>query len=258
MNHRKSLQDLVRIKTKNIITDKKAEEIIRLIKIKFPTTSLEEKFQDFQKYSELPSWLNDAVTINETYFFRHHEHFDELSRYFQQQKASNESVKVLCVGVSTGEEAYSVAFLAREECGDNFQIFGVDLSPEAIQKAEKGIYEQNLINRASSTYQGILSKYLVKIKGINSTTYKVPENIKSNIKFKCSNIFNIPLDMYDVVLIRNIMIYFDDVDKERLIKKIISHIKKNGMLFIGAGEILPPVHLQQMEGLSTSVYKKVA
>lgn len=250
------LKDMIKEKSRNIITDKKAQEIIKEINKQIPFGSLEEKLIKVGKYSELPSWLNDSLTINETFFFRHADHFAFLEGWLSESKKEN--LKVLCGGVSSGEEAYSLALIIQEYFGDNFDISAVDISKEAIEKAKNGIYHKSLIDRAPKDYYALLTKYLLLKEGLNKDYFKVVDSIQNKVSFKVGNIFNFPLENYDIIFFRNILIYFDQPDKERIYDKLWNRLNKDGLMFVGGGELFPKKEINSMPAFKTSVLKKVA
>lgn len=258
MNEIGRLKEIVKEKSKNILTDSKAKEVLDTIKRKIPSGSLEDKLKIVSKYSELPGWLNDALTINETFFFRHPEQFNFLGDYIDEKMQGKRPLKVLCGGVSTGEEAYSLAFLLEKHVGMNFDITAVDISNEAIEKAKNGIYHQSLIARAPKEFEEVLKKNLQSLSVKEKEKFKVKDAIRNKIRFKASNIFNLPLDNYDIIFFRNILIYFEQEDKEQIYDKLSSHLNLEGVMMIGAGELFPKKDDRTAQAFKTSAIKRVA
>ena len=250
------LKELIKSKANNIITDSKAEKILSVLKKKYPTTSTESTLKSLDKYSELPGWLRDQLTINETFFFRHPQHFSTLSDYLQENHNPDRHWKILCCGVSSGEEAYSLAFICEKVLKDKFSITGVDLSQSAIEKAAKGVYEENLISRIPSEFKSLCLDNLEKIKTPTSITYKVKDSIKNYVRFKNGNIFNFPFGTYDIIFARNMLIYFDDNDEKLIVKKLFKHLAPNGVIFIGGGELFPNEATIGNKKISTSIIQK--
>lgn len=258
MNDIEEIKKIIKEKSKNVLTDKKAREVLEILKRKIPTGSIEEKLKKISKYSELPGWLNDALTINETFFFRHPEQFQFLENYIEQVKYDGRPFKVLCGGVSTGEEAYSLAFLLEKYLGSNFEVTGIDISNEAIEKAINGIYHESLISRAPKEFEDILKKNLHSLSGKDKGLYKVKESIKDKIRFKACNIFNLPLENYDLIFFRNILIYFEQADKEKIYDKLLSHLRLGGVMMVGAGELFPNNDDRANPVFKTSAIKRAA
>jgi chemotaxis protein methyltransferase CheR len=239
MNPSIKLKELIKSKTHNILTDKKIEEITKLIKSKNPMATIEESLTKLEMYSELPSWLNDALTINETFFFRHPNHFKELECYLDRLREKKDQIKILCGGVSTGEEAYSVGMVAQKYFKNRFRVDGVDLSKAAIETAEKGLYTQVSIERVPEEFRDLFNMNTKKIETLGNHKLEISNDLKSHVHFKVSNIFKSGLEYYDVIFLRNILIYFEHEDKKKLVERMMARLEKGGLFVIGAGEVIP-------------------
>lgn len=250
------IKSVIKEKSKNVITDKKAEDLLAIVKKKYPTSDIHAAIENIAKFSELPSWLNSALTINETYFFRHPDQFDFLEGVFKEKAKSGKPLKIFCGGVSSGEEAYSLAVWAQEKFGDSFSIVGVDISKEALEKAKMGIYQKILTDRTPEKFRPTLLKYLVEMPG--KPTVQVDQKVRDKIKFKESNIFKIPLERYDIIFFRNILIYFDEEDKKSIFERLYRHLNTEGLFFIGGGELFPAKAEKSSPVFKTSVIKKEA
>lgn len=164
-------------------------------------------------------------------------------------------LNVLCGGVSSGEEAYSLAFVLHSIFGEKFKITGIDLSPEVIEKAKVGIYHENLIKRSPVELMGYIEKYMDRAKGGGKDKYIVSDLIKKQMTFKTANIFTSLLQEYDLIFFRNILIYFSNEDKKTILDKLSKRLKKDGLLFIGAGELFPDSNIGEL-AFKTSVIMK--
>lgn len=258
MNNLDTIKKLVEVKSKNVITDEKAAYLLDVIKRKYPSKKIEDTIANLETYSELPSWLNNDLTINETFFFRHAEHFKILEQQLKVMAQEKKSLNILCCGVSSGEEAYSIGMIAKKYFPTSFSILGVDLSQNAVEIAQSGKYPAHSKARISTEYKDLWQENIIKKKFVSKEEYFIKEELKRNVKFKVGNVFNFPLKDYDIIFIRNILIYFKDEDKNQLLIKVINKINHNGLLFIGAGEILPKQFLEKNQLISTSIMKKVA
>lgn len=256
MNDLERIKEIIKQRSYNEITDKKANDLTSLLRSKYPTMTMEDRFSKIEKFNELPPWLNDGLTINETFFFRHPEQFTFLQEFLEGRlKENKKELKVLCGGVATGEEAYSLSFVLHSMLGNNYTITGIDLSPDAIKTAKAGSYHESLINRCPEEYLHLMEEYMDKGKATDKDKYFVKEDIKNRINFKSANIFNVLLNQYDLIFFRNILIYFSNKDKEIILEKLFKHLNSDGLIFIGAGELFPVGSLGKL-AFKTSVKNK--
>jgi len=199
---------------------------------------------DGQK-EELYNLMND-LTVNETSFFRNMSQFKALETVVLPQiiKAKVESplkrLKIWSAGCSTGEEAYSVAMIVHEMItgplmGWAVEIRGTDISKRVLQKAEKGIYNEYSVKNMPEYYK---EKYIE----VNKDEYKVKDCVKKYVRFSH---FNLNDDMsmvfmkgYDIIFCKNVLIYFDQESKKRVIQHFFNNLILGGFLFIGFSESL--------------------
>jgi chemotaxis methyl-accepting protein methylase len=249
-----NLKKLLEKKSKNILTEKKYNDAVSAIRKLYPTSNFDEIVNKLDKFSELPSEISSALTINETFFFRHPEHFAEVIEYAKQ--SSKDCLKVFCGGVSSGEEAYSLAFSLMES-DKKFEIQALDLSQDKINIAIEGKYHQSLIDRAPVNYRPVIDKYVKVASVSNKSELVVVDEVKKYVKFKAGNVFNFPLNKYDIIFFRNILIYFSDEDKQVVLEKLNNSLSEDGILFIGGGELFPS-KFNNVYHNKTSIMKKVA
>lgn len=216
--------------TRNGITN--IEEYVQLIKRNF---NEREKFLDF-------------VTINVTEFFRNPELFKELSNLIQCNKYQN--MKIWSAACSNGCEPYSVAIMLLEIGVNNFSILATDLDPTILKRAKEGVYEE--IDLKNLT-QDIITKYFEKI----GDKYYISSKIKKHITFRNHDLL---MDKYekdfDLVLCRNVVIYFNSEAKEKLYKEISQSIKKDGLFFVGATENIHDYNRFNFDKIGSFIYKK--
>ncbi len=184
--------------------------------------------------------LLDSVTTNLTRFFRNTAHFDTLENHvfpelIKLKRATGDNkIKIWSAGCSTGEEPYSIAMLAKEILppGLSVNVIASDLSLKSLMTAKEGFYPNNRVN-------GIPEKYLQKYFHKKEDGYLVRDEIKELIKFDYHNLkFDSGNRNLDVVLCRNVIIYFDDTAQEEVIQKFWDSMKKESFLFIGHSESL--------------------
>ncbi|MDR3377353.1 MAG: protein-glutamate O-methyltransferase CheR [Verrucomicrobiae bacterium] len=183
----------------------------------------------------------EALTTNETFFFRDHHPFEALRRQvlpaLLRQRAGTRRLTIWSAACSTGQEPYSLAMMLREHFpqladGWTVTILATDLVPAIVEQARQGRYSQFEVNR------GLPASYLVKYFKQGSDGWRVNEEIKQMIDFREMNLIQ-PwpiLPAFDVVLLRNVMIYFDVETKKTILKKVHACLLPHGYLFLGTSE----------------------
>jgi len=191
----------------------------------------------FLKSEELLQDLTNAVTVNETYFWREHEQFELLvqeilPKYIRKNQLP--TVRILVSPCSSGEELYSI-MISILEAGSlldklNIEIIGIDIDSSMIIKAQKGLYAKRSIDKLPKKY---LEKYFTK-QGIY---YQLDKSIVHSARFMQVNIFDKDLEkklgVFDVVFSRNMLIYFNAKDKQHCYETFHSLMKSNATLFLG-------------------------
>jgi chemotaxis protein methyltransferase CheR len=185
-------------------------------------SSFEELLQKMKNDIVLKQELINALTTNETFFYREVKQIQELVKLVKEQNSN--SMKILCAPCATGEEPFSIAIalLEADVSPSSFHIFGIDINAEAIQKAKKAVYRERNIRNLSSE---ILHKYFI----VKHEKYYLKENIKLLVSFEVANIFDDSfknLGKFDFVFSRNMLIYFDKETKQRA-KSILQNMRKN-------------------------------
>ncbi len=190
----------------------------------------------------------DAMTTNETYFFRDQHPFDALRKVIipelKELRQKEKTLKFWSAASSTGQEAYSLAMLIHEYFPEllswRIQIIGTDISQEAVRKAQLGRYSQIEVNR------GLPVTFLVKYFKQNGAQWIINEKLRRMVTFKKMNLLD-PLPPgfgpFDVVLCRYVLIYFSAEVKKKVLEKIAKVMKPKGYLLLGATET--PVGLPQ-------------
>lgn len=182
-----------------------------------------EKLEEFKNF----------VTINVTEFFRNPEKFDDLITKILPEimKSSGRTIKIWSAGCSLGAEAYTTSIILREKFPlAKFTILATDIDEEIIKKAKAGIYSQNEIRNVSPEYK---KKYFTE----TEAGFKIDEKVKQNIIFKKNNLLKDPFENdFDLIMCRNVVIYFTEEAKSMLYKKFYNSLKTNGILFVGGTE----------------------
>ncbi|MHB1697331.1 MAG: CheR family methyltransferase [bacterium] len=227
-----------------------------------------EDYYNYLKYSpeksgEIKELLN-SVTTNETSFFRDMpqlEVFMDILKQIVQADGNNayKKIRIWSAACSTGEEPYTVGILIKESLllsNINFEIVGSDISGQVLDSAKKGIYGSYTLRNAPAA---ILHKYFDKI---DDDMYGVKDEIKKITSFHNINLMDAKevkrLNVFDVVLCRNVIIYFDAESKKKAVANIYESLKMGGYLFLGHSESLHSVSaLFKLVGLGkTPLYRK--
>lgn len=178
--------------------------------------------------------LMEALTINETYFFRESSTLDtalELGR--EIIKFKKEKLRILCAGCSTGEEGYSLLITLLKggiELND-IHIDCFDISENAIDIAKKGKYKGRSINNIDKFGA---NEYFLK----DGASLIINTKLREKIRFFTFNILDIDLlkGKYDIIFCRNVLIYFSKEKKENVLSSIFDKLFSNGVLFVGKTE----------------------
>jgi len=182
----------------------------------------------------------DAITTNETSFFRDFHPFEALRQHVLpriiEQRAGIRRLNIWSAASSTGQEAYTIAMIIREHFPQlrdwSVQILGTDLSPTVLAQARQGIYSQLEVNRGLPA--PLLIKYFTKV----DAKWALKDDVKKQVEFRSMNLIK-PWPMmpvFDVVFIRNVMIYFDVESKKTILKRIRQCLQPQGSLFLGTAE----------------------
>ena len=179
----------------------------------------------------------DTVTTNHSFFFRENRGveaiIEQLSLQHQQGK---KHFKIWCAACSTGDEPYSVAMQMLEK-GLSFSLLATDISHSVLKSAAMGIYANE---RVRNIPPPLLHRYFQRGTGERSGYVRVKQEIKQQISLKKFNLITdpIPSEKFDVVLCRNVMIYFDNPTTEKVVNKLYQALIPKGFFIIGQAESL--------------------
>jgi len=195
---------------------------------------------------EEKKYLYEAITINETFFFRNQPQLDALVTTIlppiiqAKGRFGKNKIRIWSAASSSGEEAYSVAIsiidlLKPKFPGLEIEIVGTDISNAVVETARKGIYKDYSTRNTSGYY---IKKYFKKVDG----GLEVDDSIKKLVTFKVMNLYD-DLSMkaminFDVIFCANVLIYFDQQSKIKVIANLYNSLNKGGFLFIGYSETL--------------------
>lgn len=218
------------------------------------------RFLNNNKNTEIIELIN-AVTTNLTSFFREEHHFEFLKESYIPEKIKNNDnkVRIWSAACSTGEEPYSIAIALLEAIPNikswDVQIIATDIDSNVVNTAIQGVYG---IERVESLDKVRLKRFMKKGTGNNSGFIKVNKEISELIKFEQLNLLKQwPFrDSFDLIFCRNVVIYFDNETKIKLVDRFHSQLQNNGFLLMGHSESLHNVS-DQFKLLGKTIYQKV-
>jgi chemotaxis protein methyltransferase CheR len=197
----------------------------------------------------------DLLTTNETYFFREPKHFQFLKKQLTAGAARAAPLRIWSAAGSTGEEAYSTAMLL-EDClpGQPWEVVGSDISTRVLARARAGHYS---MERISHFPPGYLQRFCLKGRDSQEGTMLVQRALRDKVRFLQVNL-NAPLPhlgTFDVVLLRNVLIYFNIETKRKVVARVLNVLKPGGYLLIGHSESLIEVS-EAVELIAPAIYHK--
>jgi len=212
-------------------------------------------FSDFRDYvhalttdKEFFKSLIERLTVNETFMFRHQTQLDWWVKNVVEPWVGNakrgDCFNLWCAACSTGEEAYTLSILLTEHLASSpknlsFKIFASDIDPKVIQTAQESKYAHRSLNHVP---KDIRDRYFT----LHDESWRPIESIKSAIEFRRRNLME-PYDCeekFDVIFCRNVMIYFRDSARQKVLDNFSAVLKKGGYLFLGNAESLPKEELR--------------
>ena len=188
----------------------------------------------------LTSEVVEAMTTNETFFFRDKIPFDHLRETILpallQARASRRALRIWCAASSTGQEPYSIAMclkeLAPQLAGWRIEIVATDLSQEVLEKSKAGIFSQFEVQRGLPIQ--MLVKYFTQI----GELWQLNADIRAMVQHRQLNLLQdfSHLGTFDVIFCRNVLIYFDQDTKIGIFERLAKVLEPDGVLVLGAAE----------------------
>lgn len=196
----------------------------------------------------------DLITTNETYFFREPKHFDFLIQNVLKARASKSRLRIWSAASSTGEEPYSIAMTLAAHCSTSWELLASDVNQEVLQKAKKGIFVNKRTNGISEHFR---TRFCRQGTGAFEDHMRVVPTLRSQVLFKHINLIDTLPDIgiFDVVFLRNVMIYFKPQTQKQLIAKLYNHVRPGGYLFIGHSESLQGIN-DQFRAVQPAIYRR--
>ncbi len=184
--------------------------------------------------------VTEAMTINESFFFRDIKPFDLFRDHVLprliESRAAKKSIRVWCAACSSGQEPWSLAMVLREQgarlAGWRTEIVGTDISGEMVAKAKAGLYSQFEVQR------GLPIQMLVKYFKKEGDLWQIDAALRAMVRYREFNLLDDMrgLGSFDVVYCRNVLIYFDNQTKGKVLKNVRGLMPDDGVLFLGGAE----------------------
>ncbi|MBI1174655.1 MAG: SAM-dependent methyltransferase [Sideroxydans sp.] len=197
----------------------------------------------------------DLLTTNETYFFREHKHFDFLRDTILPAHRRGTVFRVWSAACSSGEEPYTIAIILADVLGEGaWEIVASDLSGRVLERARTGHYA---MERAEKIPKHYLTQYCLKGVGAQEGTFLIDRKLRDRIRFMQINLNNqMPkLGEFDVIFLRNVMIYFDLETKRQVVARLLPMLKPGGYFLVSHSESLNGVS-DVLKPVMPSVYRK--
>lgn len=190
---------------------------------------------------EVASFL-DAITTNETYFFRDLSQFEWLAGPFLDEMIDSANrgrrakrIRIWSAASSSGEELYSISMILKEQSarlsGWKIELLGTDLSQQVLASAKNAIYEERALRLVDQNRR----KTFFQQSPDNPSQWSVVPELKAMTRWKSHNLLQpiVGEEPFDLVLLKNVLIYFDHDSKEKVLKNIVSSIREGGHLLVG-------------------------
>lgn len=199
-----------------------------------------ESQKSFADRRALTQQVVEALLNNETYFFRDKPTFDQLPDvvlpYLARKRADTRRLSIWCAGCSTGQEVHSLAMLFADNAerwhGWSIEILGTDISERVIKAARTGLYSQFEVQRGLGVIE------MLRHFDETPTGWQIKDQTRNLVRFERHNVLLDPpaLARFDLILCRNVLLYFDPATREKAFAQLASAMNTGGYLMLGAGE----------------------
>ena len=201
----------------------------------------------------------DAISTNTTSFFRESEHFSFIrDTVTEWARKGRKRFRFWSAASSSGEEPYTLA-MTLSECGfgadTDTRILATDISTRILASAREGVYAQN---KMGGLPPELIRKYFQPVRGSLPASFAAQDRLKSMISFQRLNLSTPPFPMrgpMDLILVRNVMIYFDNEVRSRLLRECYRLLKPGGYLLVGHAESLTGL-VKEFKCIRPSIYLK--
>ena len=256
--HVKEVTGIALDETKGYLLESRLRPLLK----SFGMTSYAELSFAAKKRPDVNAALIDAITTNETYFFRDKHPFELFKGKLIPDLLSQNSqarVHVASAACSSGQEAYSMAIVLKQILFDpkkyNVQITGFDISDEAVARASKGEYSSFEVSRGLTS--AMVSQHFTQ----EGNNYRINDELRAIVSFRMMNLLRSPLGMqqFDIIFCRNVANYFVPKDRTMLFDRLADGLVRDGVLVIGGTESLTGIsdRFQRNEFHGSVFYRKM-
>ncbi|HRP95054.1 MAG TPA: protein-glutamate O-methyltransferase CheR [Rhodocyclaceae bacterium] len=199
----------------------------------------------------------DLLTTHETYFFREPKHFDYLAEHVLPHARPRQPLRVWSAACSSGEEAYSAAMVLMDKLGASapWEVVGTDISQAVLARARGGIYGMERLHGLPKDY---LRRFCLRGIGDKAGTLLVEPGLRTRVRFAHANLKGDlkGLGEFDVVFLRNVLIYFAPPTKRNVVRRVLQQLKPGGWFFIGHSESLNGLDMP-LKPVQPAVYRRL-
>jgi chemotaxis protein methyltransferase CheR len=192
-----------------------------------------------------------AITVGHTFFFREEPHLQYLIDDIGKNGARR--VLIWCAASSTGEEPYSIVIYLLEHGISDFLIVSSDVNASALMTMDRGVYN---VNKFQSTDASLLRKYF---REVDEYTLRVRTGLRGFLRIKRLNLHSDILfeRQFDYIFCRNVLIYFDDDGRQKVLENLVRNLKPSGLLFVGHSEAVLSLP-RDMRKEAPAVFRRVS
>jgi chemotaxis protein methyltransferase CheR len=199
----------------------------------------------------------DLLTTNETYFFREEAHFDFLRQTILPQHPSGSAFDVWSAASSTGEEIYTLAMVLADELGvqAGWSILGSDISTQVLAVAQRGQY---WLDRTRGLPQHYLRKYCLKGVRSQEGSFLIAPELRRHTRFMQINLnAGLPsIGKFHLIMLRNVMIYFDNETKRQVVARLAEKLHPGGYLIVGHSESISGLN-PDLQPVRPTIYRRI-
>lgn len=199
----------------------------------------------------------DLLTTNETYFFREPKHFEFLQKVVFPTLQKTRPCRFWSAASSSGEEAYTIAMTAAHYLQhDYWEVLGTDISTRILDKARRALYPMTAAEKIPTA---LLRQYCLKGRDEYQDYFLIDPKIRAKVSFSYTNLNDaLPdLGLFEVIFLRNVMIYFDQETKQKLVQRLTEKLRPGGYFIVSHSETLNGLQ-SSLKLLSPSIYQRSA